>query len=115
MPGIKKQLSLTDLDLEEGVRFRTNTHYTISLAPDNGILAGYLFTEDLGNVLSDEQYQISDMNNKKVFTGKTDKNGFFMQTDVIPDFYKLKVKGEEYYLVTLDEDDEPQCIAVISK
>ena len=55
------------------------------------------------------------MNNKKIFSGKTDNNGFFKHSNVIPDFYKLKVQGEEYYLFTLDEYDEPQCVAVISK
>jgi len=102
------------LALQDGINLVSGNTYKLVVTDIMGILAGYLFDQDMVEILPNYTYEIHD-DNQKLYEGKTDENGFFMHRDVPADTYTIKANNQDHLIATIDEVDEPVYIAVLNE
>jgi hypothetical protein len=110
----EENINIERADLLEGVELVTGKSYHLKIGPPMGILAGYLFDQDMVECLPDYSYTIYE-EKKKVMEGTTDKNGFFMHKDIPAGYYRLNANKKDHMVVTIQKYDFPPIICVLGE
>lgn len=113
MSNIKK-VTLNESEVQTGIKSSTGKKVEITIEIPRGTIACFLLDEYMYDILPDYPYEIYDQN-KKILGGETDEYGYFYHENLPAKHYILKVKGIEYILPTLQENDEPFQVRVIGE